>query len=83
MLIPLINFDFIIKCIIHYQKMFLVGKSAVLRTYEEPKKEGIFCGSDLHVCHFYIKQFKTPHGTIPHALVRTADIIDMHVDNVI
>lgn len=41
-----------------------------------------FRGSDVDVIHFYVRQLKTPLGVLPEAILRTSDIIKMHLPNI-
>jgi gem associated protein 7 len=41
-----------------------------------------FRGCDVDVMHFYVRQLKTPLGILPEAILRTSDIIKMHLPNI-
>jgi gem associated protein 7 len=62
--------------------IFMAGKGCEFRMFGNTNVTAEFRGSDVDVMHFCVKQLKTPLGILPEAVLRTSDIIKMHVPNI-
>lgn len=60
----------------------MAGKGCEFRMFDNTNVTAEFRGSDVDVMHFYVRQLKTPLGILPEAVLRTSDIIKMHLPNV-
>lgn len=50
--------------------------------FEDTNVTAEFRGSDVDVMNFYVRQLKTPLGVLPEAILRTSDIIRMHLPDI-
>jgi gem associated protein 7 len=60
----------------------VAGKESEFRMFDNTNVTAEFGGCDVDVMHFYVRQLKTPLGILPEAILRTSDIIKMHLPNV-
>ena len=47
--------------------------------FENTQVTGEFRGANIDVTQFCVRKLKTPIGVLPEAILRTSDIIKMHV----
>jgi gem associated protein 7 len=62
--------------------IFVSGKGCEFRMFDNTNVTAEFRGCDVDVMHFCVKQLKTPLGILPEAVLRTSDIIRMHLPNI-
>lgn len=62
--------------------IFVAGKGCEFRMFDNTNVTAEFRGSDVDVMHFCVRQLKTPLGILPEAVLRTSDIIRMHLPNI-
>ena len=60
----------------------IVGKDCEFRMFDNTNVTAEFRGSDVDVMHFCVRKLKTPLGVLPEAILRTSDIIRMHLPNI-
>ncbi|KAJ9590584.1 hypothetical protein L9F63_016353 [Diploptera punctata] len=60
----------------------VVGKACEIRMFDNTCVTAEFRGSDVDVAHFYVQQLKTPIGVLPEAILRTSDIIKVHLPDI-
>jgi gem associated protein 7 len=60
----------------------IAGKDCQFRMFDNTKFTAEFRGSDVDVMHLCVRQLKAPLGDLPEAIVRTSDIIRMHLHNI-
>jgi len=61
---------------------FMLGKDCEFRMFDNTNVTAEFRGSDVDVMHFCVRQLKTPLGVLPEAILRTSDIIRMHLPHI-
>jgi gem associated protein 7 len=62
--------------------IFVAGKGCEFRMFGNTDVAAEFRGSDVDVMRFYVRQLKTPLGILPEAVLRTSDIIKMHLPSI-
>jgi gem associated protein 7 len=60
----------------------MLGKGCEFRMFDNTNVTAEFRGSAVDVMRFYVRQLKTPLGVLPEAILRTSDIIRMHLPNI-
>ncbi|PSN30687.1 hypothetical protein C0J52_25583 [Blattella germanica] len=60
----------------------IVGKDCEIRMFDNTKVTAEFRGSDMEAKLFYVRKLKTPLGVLPEAILRTSDIIKLHLPDI-
>lgn len=62
--------------------ILVAGRKCELHTVEGSAVSGEFKGCDINVEEFFISNLQTPIATIPHAVVRDKDMIEIFFPNI-
>lgn len=58
-----------------------VGQEAFIKMQEKTNVSCKLGPIDLNIQHIQVTDLQTPMGTVPNAILRTSDILGIHVDN--
>ncbi|CAL1679959.1 unnamed protein product [Lasius platythorax] len=60
----------------------IAGKQAEFYLHENTRVSGEFRGCDVECSEIFVKDLKTPMGTIPEAILRSGDIIYLDISDI-
>lgn len=60
----------------------VAGKQAEFYLHENTRVSGEFRGCDVECSEIFVKDLKTPMGTIPEAILRSGDIIYLDISDI-
>ncbi|XP_050455730.1 gem-associated protein 7-like [Cataglyphis hispanica] len=60
----------------------IVGKQTEFYLHENTRVLGEFRGCDMECSEIFVRNLKTPMGTIPEAILRSGDVIYLDISNI-